>query len=189
MTQTTTVPGARRAPLDRRGAVRPRLGAGLLAALAAITVNGLLLQIAHPLGIKTGGSALQRLLATVLRPLIAHSGLAHGWGATGLPAPGSLPFALAFHDATGLALAALYVIALEPRLSGPPTVKGLLFGLLPWLVNGLLVLPLLGQGALGLSALPRAGVAYFFVANAVFGILLGVLYARLRDRRRVGSAA
>ena len=86
-------------------------------------------------------------------------------------------------------MAALYVIALEPRLPGPPTVKGLLFGLLPLLVNGLLVLPLLGQGALGLSALPRAGVAYFFVANAVFGILLGVLYARLRDRRRVGSAA
>ncbi len=43
MTQTTTVPGARRASLDRRGAVRPRLGAGLLAALAAITVNGILL--------------------------------------------------------------------------------------------------------------------------------------------------
>lgn len=63
------------------------------------------------------------------------------------------------------------------------------FGLLPWLVKGLRVLPLLGQGALGLSALPRAGVAYFFVANAVFGILLGVFYARLRDRRRVGSAA
>lgn len=97
--------------------------------------------------------------------------------------------ALAFHYATGLALAALYVVALEPHLPGPPTVKGLLFGLLPWLVNGLLVLPLLCQGPLGLSALPRTGVAYPSVANAVFGVLLGVLYARSRDRRPVAWGA
>lgn len=166
-------------PVARSGA-GPRLGAALLAALPAITVNALLLQIAQILGIKTGGSALQRLLTALLHPLAAHSSQAHGWEAMGLPAPGSPPFALAFHYATGLAMAMLYVIALEPHLPGPPPVKGLLFGLIPWLVNSVLVLPLLGQGALGLSALPLTGVAYFFVANEAFGTLLGVLYAFVR---------
>ncbi len=188
MTQTT-VRGARRPPRAMHGETRPHVGAGLLAALASITVNALLLQVAHPLGVKTGGSALQRLLVAFLHPLIAHSNLAHEWGVTGLPAPGPLPFALAFHYATGVAMAALYVLALEPRLPGSPAVKGLLFSLLPWLVNGLVVLPLLGQGALGLSALPLAGVAYFFMANVVFGVLLGVFYARFRDRRQVAWGA
>ncbi|MCA1652576.1 MAG: hypothetical protein LC753_20690, partial [Acidobacteria bacterium] len=60
--------------------------------------------------------------------------------------------------------------------------------LLPWLVNGLVVLPLLGQGVLGYQRLALSGMAYFFVANWSFGAALGVLYEKFRSTARPNTA-
>ena len=73
----------------------------------------------------------------------------------------------------------IYLYIFEPILPGKGWLKGSLFSLFPWMINGLIVLPLLGQGILGIHQLSIAGIIYFFIANWIFGLVLGVVYERL----------
>lgn len=155
--------------------------ATLLAGFAAITANTVVLKAAAPLGIVAESGGLLRLHVLYLTPLLRRSGVTGWWTSSGLPGPASLPFWLAFHYATGFAMVLLYTVVLERVLPGPGVMKGSLFSLVPWLINGLLVLPMLGQGAFGSRALPASGMWYFFLANWLFGAVLGAVYARCRD--------
>ena len=118
------------------------------------------------------------MFVSLLRAPAEALGITALWTSVGLPPPASLIFWLAFHYATGFGMVCLYVL-LEPRLPGRGLLKGSLFSLLPWLINGLIVLPALGQGVFGYRTLPLSGIAYFFVANWSFGAVLGELYERL----------
>lgn len=73
----------------------------------------------------------------------------------------------------------LYAYVVAPFLPGPGLWKGTLFSLFPWVLNGFLVLPLLGQGLLGIRVLSLEGILYFFVANWLFAAVLGLLYEPL----------
>lgn len=146
----------------------------------AITANAVALKTASRFGIVAESGGLLKLHVIYLRPLVQSAGISEWWAAQGLPGPPSMPFWLVFHYVTGLAMVALYVFLLEPVLPGGVLMKGSLFSLLPWLINGLIVLPLLDQGLFGLSVLPLSGVLYFFVANWLFGAVLGILYAKFR---------
>ncbi len=78
----------------------------------------------------------------------------------------------------GLFMAVLYAYAIEPVLSGVGWRKGAIFSLLPWLINSIVVMPLLGKGFAASYALTLGGVTYFFFGNAIYGICLGVLYEK-----------
>ena len=67
--------------------------------------------------------------------------------------------------------------------------KGGLFSLLPWAINGFIVLPLLGQGVLGMHAMTAGGILYFFETNAVFGLVLGGVYVCLRQWQNAALVA
>ena len=153
--------------------------------LIALTVNTIVLKGAAPLGILAESGGLLRLHVIYLGPLVERSGLAQAWASAGLPGPTTTPFWLAFHYTTGFVMVLLYAYLIEPILPGNGLTKGTLFSLLPWLINGLIVLPLLGQGPLGVRRLPASGIAYFFLANWSFGAVLGVLYHRYREARRI----
>lgn len=155
----------------------PRLLAALLAGTAAITVNTLALKAAKPVfhvAAESGG--LLRLNVRLLGPLLRRLGVVSWWQQAGLPGPPSLPFWLGFHYLTGFAMVLLYAYLVAPLLIGPGLWKGTLFSLLPWMLNGFVVLPLLGQGLLGIRVLSLEGILYFFVANWLFAALLGLLY-------------
>ncbi len=154
-----------------------RVYAAALAGVVAISVNTAILQAAAPLGILAESGGLLRLFVSLLRAPAEALGITALWTSVGLPPPASLIFWLAFHYATGFGMVCLYVL-LEPRLPGRGLLKGSLFSLLPWLINGLIVLPALGQGAFGYRTLALSGIAYFFVANWSFGAVLGELYER-----------
>lgn len=155
-----------------------RVFAAALAGVVAISVNTAMLKAAAPLGILAESGGLLRLFVSLLRGPAEALGITVLWTSVGLPPPASLIFWLAFHYATGFGMVCLYVL-LEPRLPGRGLLKGSLFSLLPWLINGLIVLPALGQGVFGYRTLPLSGIAYFFVANWAFGAVLGEVYERL----------
>ena len=158
-----------------------RTVAALVAGAFGVVVNTALLKVAAPLGIRAESGGLLRLMTRALAPLANQTGLSETWTRAGLPMPDSLAFWLGFHLATGLGMVLLYAYVFEPFLPGKGLLKGSLFALVPWLINGFVVLPLLGQGIIGARALTLSGISYFFVADWSFTVTLGVLYERWRS--------
>ncbi|GAC1693074.1 MAG: hypothetical protein NVS9B5_35510 [Terriglobales bacterium] len=154
--------------------------AGIIPALIAITANIAVLKSAGLLGIIAESGGLLKLHVIYLEPIVERLHITSLWHSAHLPAAESLWFWMGFHYATGLAMAYLYIYVFEPILPGGGLVKGSIFSLLPWSLNSFAVLPLLGQGILGIHKLTVSGIIYFFFANWVFGALLGTLYARTR---------
>jgi hypothetical protein len=91
----------------------------------------------------------------------------------------------------GLLMALFYAFVLEPVLPGRPLTKGLIYAGLVWLLNALVVLPLIGEGIAGLQALGAAGMIGFALIHTIFFVLLALLYARFRagPRQRAIPAA
>ena len=137
---------------------------GITAGFIAITVNTLLLKSADLFHIKAEGGGLLKLLIggtqelSWLQPLLQRT-----W------------FPLAFHYLTGFFMVGIYVYV-SPVFSLPGWVKGSLFSIFPWILNGVIVLPALNQGILGFNTLSLSGILYFFLANGIFGLLLGWIY-------------
>lgn len=157
-----------------------RVGAAFWAGLIAITISTIILRLAGTLGIQAGGGALLQFAVLYLGPVIKGLGIDQWWNAAGLPGTSSTLFGLAFRYLAGFGMVFLYVFALEPVLPGSGLVKGTLFSFLPWLIAGLVALPLLvKRGLRSPGAIGRRG-SILFAANLSFAVVLGVLYERFR---------
>ncbi|WP_121812197.1 hypothetical protein [Mucilaginibacter kameinonensis] len=136
----------------------------VMAGFTAITLNTIMLKLAKAFGIKAESGGLLKLALRMLTGSFS-----------------SVPFIktdwfwILFHFATGAVMVVIYP-AFFGRLPLSTFIKGLLFSLFPWVINGIIVLPLLNQGLFGLRALPISGVFYFFLANLLFGFTLSYLY-------------
>lgn len=76
------------------------------------------------------------------------------------------------HFVIGTVLAIVYAALLVTRLPGPGFVRGALYGLAPWLVAQLVVMPMMGAGAFGGSF----GAAFgSLLGHLVYGAVLGVI--------------
>jgi hypothetical protein len=96
---------------------------------------------------------------------------------------GSNLYALAgLHFFVAIVWAMVYAYLAEPRLPGPGWARGARFGLLPWLISVLVILPLGGGGilgaALGAGPLPVLGN---LILHLAFGATLGAVYGPLGD--------
>jgi hypothetical protein len=126
-----------------------RLLIALLCGALATVVNMAILATLGAARIRTTHGGLLRLLALgVIR--VAHS---PGINPT-YPADAQLLFAAGwfqegFHIVTGLLMAVVYVLFLEPRGGASPLLRGVLYGTAIWLLNALIVLPALGEGYCG----------------------------------------
>ncbi len=87
----------------------------------------------------------------------------------------------------GVGWGGLYAAWAEPRLMGPDAVRGLLFALLPFLVDGGLLAPLLAEVA---DVTHVAPVALFTeaVRQGLFGLILGLAYPVLLARHHPDRA-
>lgn len=139
--------------------------AALLAGSVAIAVNTAMLAAADLVPLATARGGLLRLLVILTG------------GAIQIPAGGL--FQAGFHVVVGLAMAFFYAFALEPVLRGPSWLRGLLYAVIAWLANALIVLPMTGEGFAGSRHLTMAGMAWFAGAHTLFFVLQAVLYVRL----------
>ncbi len=71
-------------------------------------------------------------------------------------------------------------------LPGPAVVKGLIFGVLAWLVMMIVFMPVAGHGFFGLSLGIAAPVATFAL-HLVFGAVLGAVYASTRSSAAIND--
>jgi hypothetical protein len=84
-----------------------------------------------------------------------------------------------FHLLTGAIMVIGYALFFD-NIKTSVFRKGLLFSLFPWIINGVVILPLLHQGIMGIGTLPLSGIIYYFFANAIFGLSLAYLYNGLK---------
>lgn len=126
----------------------------LWAGIVAITVQTLFLKMAPFMRIEAESGGLLKLLIIHIPTYINNSLLSFFH---------TTSFGLIFHYLTGFAMVLLYVYIFEPLLPGKGWQKGSLFSLLPWLINGFIVLPLLGQGIAGFQRCHSAVLFIFLL--------------------------
>lgn len=139
-----------------------------IAGFTAISLNTIMLKLAKTFDVKAESGGLLKLTLKMLPGSLSNATfIKTDW------------FWILFHFLTGAVMIIMYRVFFN-KLSLSTFFKGLLFSLFPWIVNGLIVLPLLSQGIFGLKALPLSGVVYFFLANLLFGFTLSQFYETLK---------
>lgn len=166
----SSAPGSRRSQASR-------LAAALAAGAFAIGLNTVALQAAELVPLATARGGLLRLLIVwTARPVHALALWANWRWLEAAPTPA---FQTSFHLAAGLLMAIVYALAIEPIVAGGVWRMGAVYGLVVWLINALVVLPLTGEGIAGGAHLRPAGIAWYAVAHFLFFLLLAWSYARL----------
>ncbi len=89
---------------------------------------------------------------------------------------GSLFLGWMAHFVIGTVLAIIYATLFVTRLPGPGVVRGALYGLVPWIVAQLLVMPMMGAGLFGGSF--GAGFGSL-MGHLVYGAVLGGIYGTI----------
>jgi uncharacterized membrane protein YagU involved in acid resistance len=78
------------------------------------------------------------------------------------------------HFMIGSILAVIYA-AVAPALPGPPAVRGAIYGLAPWLVAMVMVMPMMGMPAFGgVTAVAMGSL----IGHLVYGAVVGAIYGR-----------
>lgn len=85
---------------------------------------------------------------------------------------GSTVFGWSAHLMIGTILAVIYAVV-SPRLAGPFAIRGALFGLAPFLMAQLLVMPMLGMPLFS-GSLPLATGS--LIGHLIYGAALGAVY-------------
>lgn len=90
------------------------------------------------------------------------------------------------HFMIGAVLAIAYAGFFAPRLPGPAPLRGMLYGLLPWLAAQGVVVPMMGAGLFSGSIAAAGGsLMGHLVYGAVLGLLYGVSHTSATASRRV----
>ena len=138
---------------------------GLIAGFAASAVLGILIIIKSRLGVLPGLDPIHDIVA-----------IADGY--TDLQFPPNLGWV--GHFFIGTVVWGLLYGLIRKSLPGPAVVKGLIFGVLAWLVMMIVFMPIAGHGFFGLS-LGLAVPVTSFVLHLVYGAVLGAVYASTRS--------
>lgn len=85
---------------------------------------------------------------------------------------GSVILGWSGHLLIGITLALIYAVV-SPSLPGAPAMRGALYGLAPWIVAMLVVMPVMGMPMFGGSAGPALGS---LVGHLVYGGIVGGIY-------------
>jgi uncharacterized membrane protein YagU involved in acid resistance len=83
------------------------------------------------------------------------------------------------HFMIGVVLAVAYGQFFAARLPGAPWVRGILYGLIPWLMSQVIINPMMGAGVFAsLTPAPALMVMGSLLGHMVYGAVLGPVYAR-----------
>lgn len=76
------------------------------------------------------------------------------------------------HFMIGAILAVIYAVV-APALPGAPAVRGALYSLAPWLVAGVIMMPMMGMPVFGGSGVVAMGS---LIGHFVYGVVVGAIY-------------
>jgi uncharacterized membrane protein YagU involved in acid resistance len=88
------------------------------------------------------------------------------------------------HFMIGTTLATAYAAFFAERLPGPPVVRGMLFGIAPWLLAQVVVMPMMGAGFFSGSLMAATGS---LMGHLVYGAVVGTVYGQT-DQASLGQA-
>lgn len=97
---------------------------------------------------------------------------------------GSTLLGWAGHLMIGTVLALAYAVVF-PRLPGPPPVRGAVYGLAPWILAMLVVMPMMGMPPFGGAAAPAVGS---LIGHLAYGAVLGAVYLEPGEERHAAPA-
>lgn len=83
------------------------------------------------------------------------------------------------HLMIGTILAIVYSVV-APWLAGPPAVRGALYGIAPFLLAQIVVIPMMGMPLFSGSAVMAMGS---LIGHLVYGAVVGAVYGPVRERR------
>lgn len=84
------------------------------------------------------------------------------------------------HFLIGIILAGGYVLIFQSKLPGNPVIKGILFGLIPFLMAQLMVMPMMGAGFFSShTGTPLMMVMGSLMGHIVYGAVLGFISIRV----------
>lgn len=82
----------------------------------------------------------------------------------------------------------LYAYLLFPRLTGAPALKGITWGVILWLLAGIVVMPMMGGGAFGAKAGGMMSAVGSLMGHIIYGALLGWIGGAARGQVRAATA-
>ncbi len=82
----------------------------------------------------------------------------------------------ALHFGIGVVLGWLYVYGFRQNLAGPGLVRGAAYGLLPWLLAQVIVMPVMGNGIFAMESGSPAAALNSLLDHIVYGAVLGALF-------------
>jgi hypothetical protein len=88
---------------------------------------------------------------------------------------GSVVLGWTAHAMIGVVLAVIYGFAFAGRLPGPGPLRGMAFGVAPWLLAQVVVMPMMGAGFFSGSALV-AGAS--LMGHLIYGGVVGAVYGK-----------
>ena len=86
---------------------------------------------------------------------------------------GSLVIGWMAHFVIGVVLALVYGLLFANRLPGPGFVRGAIYGIVPWLMAQVVVMPMMGAGLFSGSFVGAAGS---LMGHLIYGAVLGAIY-------------
>ncbi|MBK7289633.1 MAG: DUF2938 family protein [Chitinophagaceae bacterium] len=80
------------------------------------------------------------------------------------------------HVMIGVGLAVGYILFFRDKISAPPAVKGMLFGMIPFLMAQLVVMPMMGMGVFTSAAGPMQMkmIMGSLMGHLIYGLVLGL---------------
>lgn len=141
-----------------------------LAGLAGAVANSLAIRAFHWAWVPTGTAGLSKLVLAINNAALGATGLSFR-----LPEKFGQPGQEIFHTAMGIVMAIVFAWLFFPRLPGPPVIRGLMFSLLPWLMQSLIVDPYMGFGFFGAGLSPVTPFVSLGL-NLLYGLVIGFTY-------------
>lgn len=87
---------------------------------------------------------------------------------------GVLPLGWAAHFMIGMILAVVYAV-LKNRIPGPEIAKGMIYGLAPWLMAQVVVMPMMGMGFFSGAFAPALGS---LIGHLIYGVVVSMVYSK-----------
>jgi uncharacterized membrane protein YagU involved in acid resistance len=82
----------------------------------------------------------------------------------------------------------IYAYLLFPRLPGAPALKGIAWGVILWLLAGILVMPMMGGGAFGAKVGGMMSAVGSLMGHIIYGALLGWIGGAAQGQVRAATA-